>query len=217
MKRRVGLWFLWGVVLVGLSGCAGSSAKSRGALAGAAIGAAIGGGVGAAVGPNFGTEMEDEQWKGAGIGAAGGGLLGAALGYMIAQEEPPPPPPPPAETKRIILRGINFDFNRADVESEFEPVLDETARILQENPDTRVVIEGHTDSIGSEAYNQRLSERRAMAVKDYLVSQGVAADRLEAVGRGESDPVAPNTTPEGSDNPEGRAMNRRAELRPIGG
>jgi len=76
-----------------------------------------------------------------------------------------------------------------------------------------VTIEGHTDSIGSDAYNQRLSERRAAAVKQYLVSKGVGADRLTTVGRGEKDPVAPNTTPDGKDNPEGRAMNRRAELK----
>jgi OmpA-OmpF porin, OOP family len=95
-------------------------------------------------------------------------------------------------------------------------VLDEAARILQDNPAVRVTIEGYTDSIGSEAYNQRLSERRANAVKRYLVTQGVEADRLETRGQGESNPVAPNTTPEGRDNPEGRAMNRRAELTPTG-
>jgi OOP family OmpA-OmpF porin len=112
-----------------------------------------------------------------------------------------------------VLRGINFDFNKSNIKREFEPVLDEAARILQENPAVRVSVEGHTDSIGSEAYNQRLSERRANAVKRYLVAHGVAADRLEAVGKGESQPVAPNRTPDGKDNPEGRAMNRRVELK----
>jgi OOP family OmpA-OmpF porin len=77
----------------------------------------------------------------------------------------------------------------------------------------RVTIEGYTDSKGTEAYNQKLSERRANAVKNYLVSRGVEASRLDAVGKGESDPVAPNTKPNGKDNPEGRAMNRRAELK----
>ena len=95
---------------------------------------------------------------------------------------------------------------------EFEPVLDEAARILLENPDVNVLVEGHTDSIGSEAYNQTLSEGRAGAVKVYLAAKGVGADRLETAGRGEGDPVAPNTNEEGTDNPEGRAMNRRAEL-----
>lgn len=95
---------------------------------------------------------------------------------------------------------------------EFEPVLDEAARILQENPDVNVLVEGHTDSIGSEAYNQTLSEGRAGAVKAHLVGKGVGADRFQTAGRGESDPVAPNTNEDATDNPEGRAMNRRAEL-----
>ena len=112
-----------------------------------------------------------------------------------------------------MLRGINFDFNKYNIKREFAPVLDEAAQILKDNPDVKVTVEGHTDSIGSDSYNQRLSERRAAAVKHYLVSRGVAADRLETVGYGESRPIAPNTTPNGRDNPEGRAMNRRAELK----
>ncbi|MEW6299327.1 MAG: OmpA family protein, partial [Thermodesulfobacteriota bacterium] len=117
------------------------------------------------------------------------------------------------EAKRIVLRGINFDFDRATIKPEFEPVLDEAARLLQENPTVRVTIEGHTDAIGTEAYNLRLSRRRAEAVKRYLVAKGVAAERLATVGRGEGQPIAPNTNPDGTDNPEGRAMNRRAELK----
>ena len=113
---------------------------------------------------------------------------------------------------RIILRGINFDFDEAAIKTEFDPVLDEAARTLMENPDVSVLIEGHTDARGRESYNQRLSERRAAAVKDYLVGKGIAADRLEAVGRGENDPVAPNMDEDGNDHPDGRAMNRRVEL-----
>ena len=231
MERRAGFWVLWVLALLGASGCTMSERKRNTTLAGAAVGAAIGGGVGAAVGPNFGTEMEDEQWKGAGIGAAGGALIGGVIGYLLAGEEavplpplpppsplpppPPPPPPPPAprESKKIILRGINFDFNKSNIKREFVPVLDEAAQLLRDNPSVRVTIEGHTDSIGSDAYNQKLSERRANAVKHYLVSKGVMADRLDAVGKGESQPIASNTKPNGRDNPEGRAMNRRAELK----
>jgi OOP family OmpA-OmpF porin len=112
-----------------------------------------------------------------------------------------------------VLRGINFDFDKSNIKSEFRPVLDEAAQILADNPSVRVTIEGHTDSIGSDAYNQRLSERRASAVRRYLVSKGVAEDRLDVVGKGETEPIAPNTQPNGRDNPEGRAMNRRAELK----
>jgi OOP family OmpA-OmpF porin len=116
-------------------------------------------------------------------------------------------------SKKIILRGINFDFNKYNIKPEFAPVLDEAAQILKDNPDVRVTIEGHTDSIGSVAYNQRLSERRAAAVKRYLVSRGIEASRLETVGYGKSRPIADNKKPNGRDNPEGRAMNRRAELK----
>jgi OOP family OmpA-OmpF porin len=231
MKRGTGFWLLWGLALVGISGCALSERRRNITLAGAAVGAAIGGGVGAAVGPNFGDGDEDEQWQGAGIGAAAGAIIGAWVGYLLAGEEPPPPPPPaappprpapppppsaapaPSESKRIVLRGINFDFNKYNIKREFAPVLDEAAQILKDNPSVKVTIEGHTDSIGSDAYNQRLSERRAAAVKHYLESRGVAAERLDTVGYGESRPIAPNKTPNGKDNPEGRAMNRRAELK----
>jgi OOP family OmpA-OmpF porin len=83
--------------------------------------------------------------------------------------------------------------------------LDEAAQIMKEE-DLSVVAEGHTDSIGSVSYNLKLSERRANSVRDYLITQGVPADRLEAKGFGKSQPVASN------DTPEGRAMNRRVEL-----
>ena len=107
---------------------------------------------------------------------------------------------------------MNFDYDKATIKAEFRPVLDEAAQTLQDNPDINVRIEGHTDSIGSESYNQALSERRAQAVKAYLVSRGIAASRLSTEGKGESEPIADNTR-NGRDNPEGRAMNRRAELK----
>jgi len=100
----------------------------------------------------------------------------------------------------------------SDCKSEFAPVLDEAAQTLKENPELNVRIEGHTDSIGSDSYNQALSERRAEAVKRYLVSRGIAASRLSTEGKGETEPIADNTK-NGRDNPEGRAMNRRAELK----
>jgi len=126
----------------------------------------------------------------------------------IAQAPPPPPPPPlapPVKTK-IVLRGVHFDFDKATIRSDSVATLREAANTLKENPAVRVVVEGHTDSMGTEAYNQRLSRRRAEAVKDYLIKLGVAADRLTVRGMGESQPVASN------DTEEGRAENRRVEL-----
>jgi OOP family OmpA-OmpF porin len=85
--------------------------------------------------------------------------------------------------------------------------------VLKKYPQLRVEVAGHTDSIGSDAYNQKLSEHRAKAVYEYLTSNGVDAGRLVGpVGYGKSRPIAPNTNPDGTDNPEGRAQNRRTEL-----
>jgi OOP family OmpA-OmpF porin len=111
---------------------------------------------------------------------------------------------------RIVLRGVNFDFDRSDIRPDAQPVLDEAARILKENPDIRVAIEGHTDGKGTVEYNQGLSERRAMAVLNYLIGSGIAESRLMVAGYSELQPVATNETE------DGRAQNRRVELRVLG-
>jgi len=127
-----------------------------------------------------------------------------------AAPAPPPPPPPvapaPAPAKKIVLRGINFDFDKANIKPEFTPVLDEGVDILKANPDVKVVIAGYTDSIGTPEYNQKLSERRAQSVLDYFAKKGIDKNRMKAVGYGEKNPVADNKTK------DGRALNRRVEL-----
>jgi len=113
----------------------------------------------------------------------------------------------------IDLKGVNFDFDKATLRPDAVAILAEATEILKRYPDLRVEVAGHTDSKGTDAYNQKLSERRAQAVYDYLTSNGIAASRLVGPnGYGESRPIAPNTNPDGSDNPEGRAKNRRTEL-----
>ena len=124
----------------------------------------------------------------------------------VVQAPPPPPPPPPPVKKKIVLRGVHFDFDKAIIRSDSVPILREAANTLKENPSVNVIVEGHTDSKGTEVYNQRLSVRRATAVEEYLVTLGVAANRLTVRGKGESQPVASN------DTEEGRAENRRVEL-----
>jgi outer membrane protein OmpA-like peptidoglycan-associated protein len=124
---------------------------------------------------------------------------------VVAQAPPPPPPPPPAK-KKIVLRGVNFDFDKATIRPDAARILDEAVETLRAEPDVDVLIVGHTDSVGSESYNLRLSERRARAVRDYLVRKGISAARLRVKGMGEAEPVASN------DTPEGRAQNRRVEL-----
>jgi OOP family OmpA-OmpF porin len=149
---------------------------------------------------------------------------------------PPPPPPPPnpdldgdgvpnerdkcpntrpgavvdldgCEVEAVIeLEGVYFDFDKATIKPEGKAVLDEAAALLKKHERVIVEVAGHTDSVGSEAYNQGLSERRANSVKQYLTEQGVTATRLSARGYGEAQPVASN------DTKEGRAENRRVEL-----
>jgi OOP family OmpA-OmpF porin len=107
----------------------------------------------------------------------------------------------------VILRGIHFDFDKYNIKPEWRPVLDEAAQILQKRPNIRVMIEGNTDAIGTLEYNQKLSERRAKAVYDYLLTKGVSASRMQTIGYGKTRPKADNSTA------EGRAINRRVEFK----
>jgi outer membrane protein OmpA-like peptidoglycan-associated protein len=111
-----------------------------------------------------------------------------------------------AALETIVLRPVNFQFDQSDLTGPAQAILDELASRLTQYPELRVVIEGHTDAIGSHQYNLGLGQRRADAVRQYLAQRGIDAARLEAVSRGESEPIADN------DSPEGRATNRRAEF-----
>ncbi len=107
----------------------------------------------------------------------------------------------------MILRGIHFDFNKYDIKPEWAVVLDEAASTLRAQPSIDVVVEGHTDGVGSVPYNQVLSEKRAAAVKKYLIKKGVSPMRINSEGFGKLKPIADNNTD------EGRAMNRRVEIK----
>jgi len=202
---------------VSLAGCANKDIKPGEVLC-PIVGAVTGAGVAAAA---AGSDEPEAYVAGA--------ALGAGLGYLFCHEKkvppppaptpapapapappPPPPPPPPPEpevgSKIISLEGANFDFNKASLKAEGMAKLDQAAAVMAEHADLTVGVEGHTDSVGSDAYNQKLSERRAQAAVDYLVSKGVDASRLQPTGYGESKPVASN------DTAEGRAQNRRVDL-----
>lgn len=112
----------------------------------------------------------------------------------------------------IILKGVTFEFDSARLTRNAANRLNDVVNTLQANPNPNVQVNGYTDSIGSKAYNQQLSQERADSVKRYLVDHGVNSRRLTTKGFGESNPVAPNTKPNGSDNPAGRAQNRRVEM-----
>ncbi|MEA3487481.1 MAG: OmpA family protein [Thermodesulfobacteriota bacterium] len=106
----------------------------------------------------------------------------------------------------MVLDGVEFEFDRFFIRPDFYSILDESVKILKDNPSVNVRFEGHTDNIGSEAYNQKLSENRARAVMNYFIEKGISADRLSTVGFGYTKPIADNGTS------AGRARNRRAEL-----
>jgi outer membrane protein OmpA-like peptidoglycan-associated protein len=189
-----------------------------GALAGAAIGGGLGGGIVATSG-EFEHQAKDYA-VGIGVGTLTGAMLGALFGHCAFDqhwaEAPPPPPPPPAPRptprprQKIVLRGVNFDFDKSTIRRDSADTLDEAAVILRDQPEVNVFVDGYTDSIGSDAYNERLSERRAQAVVAYLSEHGVGANRLRARGFGKTRPVASNATE------EGRAQNRRVELNITG-
>jgi outer membrane protein OmpA-like peptidoglycan-associated protein len=108
-----------------------------------------------------------------------------------------------------VLTGVLFDSGKWEIKSQFIPALDEVVVILREKPQLKLEIQGHTDSRGSAEYNQRVSRNRAAAVMEYLVKKGIEKDRLVAVGYESSKPLKSNATP------DGRAQNRRVELRVV--
>lgn len=121
-------------------------------------------------------------------------------------------PQPQIETYTLSADTF-FDFDKATLKPQGEAELSRLAAKMREaNNISAITVVGHTDSIGTEAYNQALSERRAATVKNFLAGQGISSSLILARGEGESNPIAPNTTPTGRDNPAGRAKNRRVEV-----
>ncbi|ELR72845.1 hypothetical protein C900_00806 [Fulvivirga imtechensis AK7] len=112
----------------------------------------------------------------------------------------------------LVLEHIYFDFNRAEVKPEAHQDLNLLESYLRRHPTTHIEIAGHTDSKGDAQHNHDLSQRRAEAIRQHLINKGINAKRLVAVGYGEDRPIAPNENPDGSDNPEGRRLNRRTEV-----
>jgi OOP family OmpA-OmpF porin len=126
--------------------------------------------------------------------------------------EPPPAPPPARAPQPVIIEkgrqtlDVKFNFDKSTIKDGYYNDIDDLSQVMKDYPDLNVVVEGHTDSIGSDAYNETLSQERADAVKNYMVEKnGIDANRIKAVGFGEKQPVASN------DTEEGRAQNRRVE------
>lgn len=115
----------------------------------------------------------------------------------------------------VVVNNVYYDFNKASLRPESFVELDKLVAFFEANPNITVELSAHTDSKGSDAYNQNLSEARAKSVVDYLVSKGIDKSKLLAKGYGETQPVADNENADGSDNPEGRQQNRRTEFKVV--
>ena len=217
------------VCVLGLAACSsgGPTKRETGALGGAALGA----GVGALIGHATGNTA-----AGAAIGGALGGVGGAVVGDQLQAtdqkldarereiarnreliEELKRKNLEARETDRgvvVNLPDVLFEFNKATLTDEARVKVRDIADVLdgQRVQNRQVSIEGHTDSIGGEQYNQRLSERRAEMVASALETEGVKASRVRTRGFGKKYPIAPNKNSDGSDNPAGRAKNRRVEV-----
>jgi len=178
---------------------------------GATIGAVAGAIAGAIIGNQSGNNR-----TGAVVGAAAGAVIGGAIGRRMDKQAEElkqiegvevEHAPGTGEIEVRMTSDILFDYNSAALRSESRNTLNELASNFSQYPDNRIIVEGHTDSTGGDAYNQRLSEQRAGAVADYLIDRRVPADNVIVYGYGEMRPKASN------DTAEGRQLNRRVEIR----
>jgi outer membrane protein OmpA-like peptidoglycan-associated protein len=190
-------------------GCASADDPNRQTKRGATIGAVAGAVVGGVVGHQSGNRE-----TGAVVGAATGAAVGAVVGRRMDKQEQElrqiegveVTRPSEGEISLRLTSDVLFDFNSAALRPESRTTLRDLAANMARYPDNRIIIEGHTDSVGSEAYNQRLSENRAANVADYLIDNGVPARMIIVYGYGELRPRATN------DTAEGRQLNRRVEI-----
>lgn len=198
------------LVAVTLWGCAQPQTKTQqGALYGTGIGAAVGAGLGQVVGGDTKSTL-----IGAGIGAALGGVAGGSIGRYMDNQQAALQQQFAASDAVNVQRNADvlavtfksdvlFDVNSAALKPGAYTEINRVAEVLVKYPQTVIQVAGHTDSTGSEVYNQQLSERRATSVQNALINQGVAAARMQTVGFGESQPIADNSTE------AGRQLNRR--------
>ena len=190
---------------LGLGACASMSKKESGAATGAAAGAAIGGIIGNQTGSTA---------RGAIIGAIVGGAAGAVIGHQMDQQAKEiDQSVPGAKVERVgegiqvtFDSGLLFDFDSDRVRSDAAANLNELANSLNKFPNSDLLIVGHTDSRGEDAYNMSLSQRRANSASAYLQGRGVPASRIRTSGRGETEPVGTN------DSEAGMQQNRRVEI-----
>lgn len=204
------------VAVLLIAGCAttdpysGQTQRNKTGM-GAAVGAAVGAAAGALSGDGS-TSRRDRALIGAAVGAAAGGGVGAYMDRQENQLRQSMQGTGIGVDRRgddIVLNmpsSVTFGFDSSELTSSARTALNDVGSVLQQYPDTRVNIAGHTDSTGNDSYNQQLSERRAQSVGNYLSQSGVSSSRLAMTGYGENQPVASN------DSEQGRAQNRRVEI-----
>jgi len=178
-------------------------------------GALIGAGIGVVAGLLSGGDATERRQR-ALVGAGVGGLTGGAIGAYQDRQEAQLRSQMQGTGVDVVRQGDNitlnmpggvtFGFDKSDVQPQFYPVLDNVASTLQQYNQTVIEVAGHTDNVGTDTYNQQLSQKRAEAVAAYLASRGIMRDRMMTVGAGETRPIATN------DTEEGRAENRRVEI-----
>ena len=209
-KLNIAAFFIAGSLL--LTSCE-SVQNANNTQKGAAIGTAAGAVIGGILGNNIG--KGGNAPLGAVLGGVVGGVAGGVIGdKMDKQAKEIKEVLPGAEVERVgegikvtlNENTVNFDFNSANLTTLAKTNLDKLVTVLKNNPDTNINIYGHTDSIGSDAVNLRISSQRAEAVKNYLVAKGISASRMFTEGLGKSSPIASN------DTDAGRAKNRRVEF-----
>ncbi|MBL4851578.1 MAG: OmpA family protein [Gammaproteobacteria bacterium] len=204
-------------VLLAVAACATDDPNKR---------AKTGAGIGAVVGAILGHQIDDDHNSSKVVGAVAGAIIGGAVGgYMdkqqkefeeaLAEEEAQNA----IEIERLkddtlklsLNSEVSFDFGKDDVKTSFYPTLDKLSDVINKYDRTVVHVVGHTDNVGSDGFNQRLSERRSQSVVDYMIDRSVQGARLRTEGRGENEPRESNASE------AGRALNRRVEifLKPI--
>jgi outer membrane protein OmpA-like peptidoglycan-associated protein len=184
----------------------------------ALIGAAVGGGLGTGIGAIAHSGKGGDVGEGVAIGSSGA-VPGFIIGGLLCKEEEKAAPAAEGVGEGVgavqPIGIVYFDFDKYNIRPDQQPVIDDVASKMSAEPALRVSLEGNTDSIGSEEYNLSLGQRRADSVERALEGKGISTDRMTTKSYGEERPVAPNTNPDGSDNPAGRAKNRRTEIIPI--
>jgi outer membrane protein OmpA-like peptidoglycan-associated protein len=209
IKKRIAVYSVAVATSLVVLGSCGTVQSLNNTTKGAAIGTTAGGALGAIIGNKAGNTAVGAI-AGAALGGVAGGLIGKKMDKQAAEIERTVAGAEVIKADEGIIvkfdSGILFDFDKTDVKTEARKNIDNLVASLNNNPDTEILVIGHTDNKGTSQYNQGLSERRASSVRDYAVTQGLARNRVKTQGKSFNEPIGDNETE------AGRAQNRRVEI-----